>query len=656
MLAGDRYDAVISTTILEHWFRFFLGHVSWVDVGYYFPYEKSIAYTDAYFINGVFYTPFRFMGFDPFISSELSGLVIKFVGFLGAYLFCRRALSFGVYWSLLAAVLFTLSNGMTVHGSRIQLASVAFFPAMALMLWNMCTAFSVGDFRRFRNNGFFAGVVYGAWCLTCFYMAWFFFLYFVIFVLFFAVSIRVNLPVKELLLRGWRSLLFVIVIAVLAVSPFVYVYASKSLETGVRSYSEVLNWTVPLEGVLQVGTENFLWGGVYNSFLSYVSPDYVPVGEYYNVGFNFLLFLVFVLGCARVFKFFRDRNGNAVAGLIWLIAISSLVSIFLTINFSGKSAWYYVFNWFPGAKALRVVSAYLIFLAFPVILVAVNFLATRRVGAFFSVVLSVLLVVSEINTPALYLDRAAELKRIELKVPPPEGCKSFYVSGWNGQESLGYVADIYAHNVSAMLISQMAGIPTLNGVASFNPPGVDFSKPNDPDYDRRVLFYAKKHGVYDVCKLDLNYKTWHLISNVDIDMAFMPLPFLDESSWTGRVYDVQGLSSHESWGTWSIAEQVAFEFNVPLPEKFILRLTARAFGPNVGKDFKVSVGEGLNAFRFDGDGVEEKSIQINNPSKLSGFKIHVPLPSSPKDWSRGVNADSRSLGIGFVDMKIIPVE
>ena len=64
VLAGDRYDAVISTTILEHWFRFFLGHVSWVDVGYYFPYEKSIAYTDAYFINGVFYTPFRLIGFE----------------------------------------------------------------------------------------------------------------------------------------------------------------------------------------------------------------------------------------------------------------------------------------------------------------------------------------------------------------------------------------------------------------------------------------------------------------------------------------------------------------------------------------------------------------------------------------------------------------
>jgi hypothetical protein len=50
-------------------------------------------------------------------------LVIKSTGFVGAYLLCRKAFSFSFYWAMLAAILFTLSNGMTVHSFRLQLAT-----------------------------------------------------------------------------------------------------------------------------------------------------------------------------------------------------------------------------------------------------------------------------------------------------------------------------------------------------------------------------------------------------------------------------------------------------------------------------------------------------------------------------------------------------
>src|SRR5450830_1024747 len=58
VLAGDRFDVVISTTILEHWYKVFTGTAKWMEVGYFYPYTRTIAQTDAYFLLGVAYTPF----------------------------------------------------------------------------------------------------------------------------------------------------------------------------------------------------------------------------------------------------------------------------------------------------------------------------------------------------------------------------------------------------------------------------------------------------------------------------------------------------------------------------------------------------------------------------------------------------------------------
>ena len=224
------------------------------------------------------------------------------------------------------------------------------------------------------------------------------------------------------------------------------------------------------------------------------------------------------------------------------------------------------------------------------------------------------------------------------------------------QQNLGVVGDIYAHNVTAMLIAQYAGIPTINGIASFNPQGVDFSRPNSPDYDQRVYLYAKRHQIFNLCRLDLNAKHWSIIKSSDIDHAYVRVPFFDESTWRGRIYDVQGLSGFEEWGAWSVSNTVVFEFNTPLPERFDLHLNARAFGPNIGKDFKVDAGGGVAVFRFTDSSDQKKILTIHNQAGSKILKINIPNPISPKLLSNGQSSDDRNLGIGFVEMKIVASE
>ena len=527
ILPGDKYDAVISATILEHWFHVFSGNANWSQVSYFFPYTKTIAQTDAYFLIGLAYFPFRFFGLDIFLSAELASLVIKSSGFVGAYFMCRKVFSFSFYWALLAAILFTLSNGMSAHSSRVQLATVAFAPILAILLWGMFEAFLEGNPAKFRRRGLVAGMFFGAWCLTCFYMAWFFTFFITVFLVVILVRKgRFFLSViGDRLVAYYGSIIFVVGSAIVSLLPFIYAFLPKSREVGVRSYELVSEHTVPLENILQVGDGNFLIGKLYNFILSYISPNYSPQGEYYNTGVSIVLFILFVCGCVQILKQARKKSTEVVLSSL---VIATLVTWMLVLNISGHSAWFFVYHIFPGAKALSVVSAIQIFLALPVVVIALKYLSEQRIAPPLVLLIVALLVAEEINRPYLNLDRKAELARISLPNLPPEECRVFYVSGWDGQHGLSGFSDrtnsTYAHNVTAMVIAQIALIPTINGIASFNPPDWNFGFPNNPDYDGRVATYAKKHDITNLCKLDLNSKVWSRINDMDINNAHNDMP------------------------------------------------------------------------------------------------------------------------------------
>jgi hypothetical protein len=322
-----------------------------------------------------------------------------------------------------------------------------------------------------------------------------------------------------------------------------------------------------------------------------------------------------------------------------------------------------VFYLFPGAKALRVVSAYQIFLALPVIVIAVKYLSTRRLSVPVVSVVCALLVIEELNnTPGLGLDRQVELNRITLPSAPPEKCRSFYTSGWKDQDTLGYPADIYAHNVTAMLIAQGTRIPTINGFASFMAPDWDFAKPNLPDYDARVASYASRYGLSGLCKLDLNDKSWKAIDDATLVRRPIDMNFFEKSAWAGGIAEVHGLSGQEPWGTWSNANIVKLQFTAPLPEKFELHITGHAFARNIGKEFVAQLEDnGIKTVNLQnpsrkfilGVADEERALRFENPAKAKTISIIVPHPVSPVEL--GAASDNRRLGIALIKVRIEPL-
>lgn len=654
ILPGDRYDVVISTTILEHWFLFFTGHADWSQVNYFYPYTRTIAQTDAYFLLGVAYAPFRLAGVDPFLAAEFSSFAVRACGFIFCYLLLRRAFSFSFYWALLAAALFTLSNGLAAHSSRVQLVSVGFAPLISLLLWNTITAFMEGQAQRFRRYGLGAGLLYGAWCLTCFYIAWYF-------TFFFTVAMVVMLAragtalrkqaLHQLAAQFW-SVLVVLAGTVLAMAPFVYAFLPKSQEVGVRAYDSVLGNTIPWQDVMQVGTDNLLFGRLYNSALKMLSPTYAPAGEYANTGFAPILFVLFVAGCVQLLRKGMRREKVVLSSL----ALAALLTWGLAMRFGDYSGWYLVYNFFPGAKALNVVAVYQLFLALPVVIIAVRYLSNQRMGMPIALLLGALLVAEELTKPYLNLDRHAELKRLVLPSAPPLQCKVFYVSGWEGQDTLGGfpepINNGYAHNVSAMMIAQSLHIPTINGVASFSPVDWNFGVPNRADYDDRVMVYAKNHNVRSLCKLDLNNKTWRMID----DQKILNVPDLNHhyfktTAWPGVIVADRGFATAEPWGVWSKEDTASFTFSEPFPQKFTLQLRGYAFGRNVGREFTVQIGDEERRFTLSTEN-DVHEFDFTNTRQVKSLTIHVPAAVSPKEM--GIGNDARRLGIGITEMRIVP--
>lgn len=661
VLAGDRYDGVISTTILEHWYNVFRGKANWAEVNYFFPHARSLANTDGYFIVGMIYSPFRAFGIDPFLSAEIANIVIKCIGFIGMYWMSRRIFSLPFHWALLAAVLFTLSNGMTTHSSRSQLATVAFAPFMAIFLWNAGKAVAVNNFQRARTYGIVAGLLFGAWCLTCFYAAWFFLYFFIAFGIIALICSRKSgtTLLKQQITHHAGSYLLVLAVALLSLGPFLYAFFPKSQETGVRNYNESLAYTVPVENILQLGQDNLFAGKLYNKVLLEIEPGYVPANEYYNTGFGIVLFILFVMAAIRIFR--QERNNSNT--LLLSFTLATVLTWLTTLNFHGHSLWFAVFHAVPGAKALRVVSAYNIFLALPIVVLSVRYLAVRKLSVPAAAVLTALLILEEMNSPALGLVRKTEMERVALSQRPPLQCQAFYTSGWRDQATLGWPAELYAHNVTAMFIAQGLDIPTINGIASFMAPDWDFSKPDKPDYDARVLSYASKNHLKGLCRLDLDSKTWQLVDPATIRTIPINLPLYEKSQWTGGIASYSGLSAPEPWGSWSNAKVIEFEFSEPLPPKFELHLTGHAFAHNNDKNFIVTLRGDIAAerpapanvreFSMSGDKDAERIMRFDNPNGLRHISIVVPHPVSPLEL--GATSDDRTLGIALSKMSIVPL-
>jgi len=113
-----------------------------------------------------------------------------------------------------------------------------------------------------------------------------------------------------------------------------------------------------------------------------------------------------------------------------------------------------------------------------------------------------------------------------------------------------------------------------------------------------------------------------------------------------------GLAGAESWGRWSDQDSVLIEFFRPLPpQRYIIKVVAKGFGPNVGAKTKIIAG----STTFDvilKVTPETYTLTVDQKSPLTQIEIVPPLPTSPNAIDPN-NLDSRRLGVGLIKLSIL---
>ena len=282
---------------------------------------------------------------------------------------------------------------------------------------------------------------------------------------------------------------------------FLLLYLPKAAETGMHSWDMARQYTLTPLDLIHVGAGNWLWGWLDSALAWAFRPEF-PAWSERMTGFPLLLLALFVAAAWR-----------PATPLLRALAIATLLSWACTWRIGEVTPWWLLYQGFPGAKAARVVARYQLFLALPITVLAVSWLAAQapRISRLALGLLLALLLAEQLNSYApIFLDRGEELARLRAVPAPPAECQSFFVTAARTTSRFGEeVATTYNHNTEAMLLAEYLRLPTVNGISTFNPPLWPDGLPGTAEYLAGVRRYASAHALPGLCGLDLREFRWN---------------------------------------------------------------------------------------------------------------------------------------------------
>ena len=658
LLTGDRLDGLIQVSILEHWFNVLRGKAAWDTTNYFYPYRGTLAYNDGYFLYGLAYAGVRVFGLDPFASAEMVNILLRIVGFITAYQFSRRVLRLAFPWALLGAALFTLSISTYQQSAHAQILSVALAPGAALLAVRTMRALEAGRTMRALEAGrsraafgWGAGlaVLASAWLMTAFYLAWLLGFYAAVLVLaVLATSPEVRRRMSTVLRREWLSISAIALVFAVTVVPFLILYLPKASESGMHSFAALRPYFPSPADTLRVGPGNLLFGWSDRFF----APADATTSAERIVGWPPIHLACFL---AAAWSWRRSQAMRPV-----LLAIGAVYA--LTLNVGGVSGWWLVYQVVPGGKAIRVVArAWIVLAAGPVLCVVLLWLqdlsASRPAAA---AILATLLVAEQLSSGpnVARLDRLAELRHLDAVLPAPANCRAFTVlSARSDDPEVDETLQTLSANANAMLIAEVANLPTINGVSSFNPPDWNAADPSSSSYLGRMSAYAQAHRVNGLCGLDLRTGRWYDDVSRYEPVHLMPTGGLLSlrPNEAGTELLGSGWYAPEAWGRWGGA-RATLRF-LPQGGEGKLKLTAWALAiphppAQTQRVTVIANGEPAATWTLSATPAEYQ-VLLPPPDKTRGAVEVTFVAQDPfRPWDKNGAVDARIIGLGLIAVQL----
>jgi hypothetical protein len=512
-LTGDDGDARLVAWLLEHGFRWLTEGGDLRSPPMFYPATGTLAFSDAFLLYQIFYTPIRLLGTEPLVASQLTLFALSALGFAALFHLLNRQLGVRPLFATAAAMSFCFGNVMHVTLDHAQLAAVNFLPGIACLAVAWAQAAERPAARRLPFL-LAASVITGLLLSTAFYVGWFAILLAGFIGLFYFM--RPDPRLRRLLREKGRQLAVDLGLAglafLIAIQPFFWIYGIM-LRGGAHRDPDLVRRYMPLvTDLVNYGRDNLVW-----SRLAGALPGF-PLArlddDEARLGLTPLLMLTAIVLALRL--------RHTERGLTAILAGTALVCL-STINFGGWSLWWLFWRIIPGASAMRAVYRVQVVDALFVVIVA--FVALERIAAGLPQgavwrrrllgVLAVAIVVEQINLGQVALiDRDAERRLLATAAPVPAACRSLYVT-----DSGDAVRPGPSWQMDAMMIAQQYRLPALNGWSGWAPGGWRFEDPHDPDYLKDVRSWIAANDLGRAsCGFDLTTKRW------TVPEALVPAP------------------------------------------------------------------------------------------------------------------------------------
>ena len=510
-MLGDNGDGKLTMLITEHWYHVFRGRARFADLGMFYPAVNTLAYSDMMLGFGLVHSALRFLSMDVFSAYKLTLILVHAVGTFSGFYLLKKVIGTGDMWALFGAMAYSFSDTYSKQMGHPQLIAISLVPLVAVFAVRF---FQNLERRKLRNLYALGGIallvlaLYTAWYIA-FFSALFASVTLIVWLIVAAVD---RVGIKEnfgFFLRtvGWDLVGYALFGFVLVI-PFLLLELPVMRMSGARSYQEVASFFLPKPyEIIHVSPENWMLG----DWIQRLNLDSGPFASEVAEGFSVVLLGVFLGSLLALLTKWRALKTGV---LKWryvtakALAFAVLVSLALTVklNDDGASLWQLVYSFFPGAKSIRAVGRYLLFLSVPMGLVTavMGDMAFGRQNRGYGEqvryrlgigLLVVLLFMSNVHLSGVRTAWNREDSRayVNSVVQPPEDCESFYIVNSN----LNW-PDVFVQ-LNACQISDRFGLPTINGYSGVFPEG--WSGIDDIDsesYEKSVRDWISKNGIDNI--------------------------------------------------------------------------------------------------------------------------------------------------------------
>lgn len=564
---ADKGDSRYIAFMLEHWNTVVHGHAHPGSPLIFYPVTGTLGYSDALAGMGLVHVALRAVGLPVFIAMNVQLVLDTLASFGFAYLFLVRGFRIGVVAATAGAAFFAFSWPRFAALIHPQLQFTFLLPLMALLALECLRDGAALSRRGFAWRVLSLVALLSLTMATTVYYAEFFALFLALTLLPGLLHGSVRRALWLILKRHWPALLSALLLAALLAAPLARVYLPIMRQSGGRSWPDVARELLTPVDFLWMGRENLVWGWLFEHWPQWSVQKWSET----RIGIGVIASAAWLLVCLAAAHTLLTlprgplpaaRRDRAIASLIVLGAV--LVQL-CALRIGTFSAWWLIYQGFPGSGGLRgverieLVATLPMALGFALLLESAMRVAGRR-RAWVLVLLVAAAAAEQVGVVQRYSGRAAEAISQRVADAIPRDCKAAYVLGtpsmfpeaptipdeahfdaakylqanldvaanwkgsaWDhyrlfGRKEHRYLDPVLTHYHTAMtffynytipLGATLAGIPVVNGLSGWQPPGWDLFDVFAPDAPERMAQWMRfnHRDPADVCivRLDMPY-------------------------------------------------------------------------------------------------------------------------------------------------------